>query len=134
MEPIFEFTTPLPKWKNQVVSLNNANKWLRYDQSKIKNEYKDMLKDWHIPTPDKQRKSMFIEFHLTRHNKRVLDSDALGYTIKWTIDAIKDTENEEGMKWLFDDDQITYLVHPAKLDRELLETEITVRVFERYGR
>lgn len=132
MALIFEFTTQCPKWKNQVISLNNVGKWLRFQGSKIKNEYKEMLKEWHIPTPDFEHSSLYIEFHLTRHNGRVLDSDGLGFIIKYTIDAIKETANDDGLRWMTDDDQITYLVKPAVLDRDLLETEITVKVFDKY--
>ena len=134
MTLLFDFTAPAPKYKNQVISLNNVSKWLRFHGSKIKNEYKDTLKEWYIPSPTKEHEALYIEFHLHRHNKRVLDSDALGFIIKYTIDAIKDTENDEGIKWLKDDDQITYLVVPATLNRELLETEIQVKVFDKYDK
>jgi hypothetical protein len=119
-------------YKNQVISLNNIPKWYRFHQSKIKNEYKDMLKEWYIPTPKKEYTSLYIEFHLFRHNKRVLDSDNLGFIIKWTLDSIKETENiEKKIKWLTDDDQIQYMVVPAILNRDLKDTSITVKVFER---
>jgi len=131
VKQLFEFKVPCPKYQQTVISLNNVSKWHRFHQSKIKNTYKDNLKDWYIPTPEKEYKSMYIEFHLMRHNKRVLDSDNLGFIIKWTLDAIKETRNEEkDINWLEDDDQITYLVKPAILDKELLETEIIVKVFE----
>lgn len=121
---LFEFQVAGPKYKNQVVSLNNVGKWIRYQSSPIKNTYKDMIKAWHIPTADVKYKELFIEFRLFRHNKRTLDSDNLGFIIKWTIDAIKELE------WIEDDDQITYIVYPAVLDRELKDTEIKVVVKE----
>jgi len=131
VKQLFQFNTPCPKYKEWVISLNNISKWHRFHQSKIKNQYKENLQSWYIPTPEKEYKSMYVEFHLMRHNKRVLDSDNLGFIIKWTLDAIKETENKElGIKWLKDDDQITYKVVPAKLDKTLLETEIIVKVFE----
>ena len=132
MNLLFEFNTPCPKYKEQVISLNNVSKWLRFHQSKIKNTYKQQLKEWYIPTPNTRYKKLYVEFHLFRHNKRVLDADNLGFIIKWTLDAIKETENPKlKITWLEDDDQIRYLVEPAILDRELLETEIKVKVFEK---
>lgn len=138
---LFEFHTPLPKYKEQVISLNNINKWYRFQSSKIKNEYKELLKDWYIPTPDNTYEALYIEFHLYRHNKRTLDSDNLGFIIKWTIDAIKEINwkiDTTGKKpktiknpgWMIDDDNITYLVKPAILNTDLEETEIKVRVFK----
>jgi len=68
---------------------------------------------------------MFICFSIYRHNRRIFDSDALGFIVKWTIDAIK----ESG--WLVDDNQVTYIVHPSVLNLDLIETEIKVEVYEK---
>jgi hypothetical protein len=125
MKLLFEFTTACPKYKNKVISLNNVGEWIRYSSSKIKNEYKDILKEWNIPTATKQYEKLHFEFHLYRHNKRILDSDALGFIVKWTIDAVKESE------WLIDDNQVSYLVEPAILNRDLVETEILVKVYEK---
>jgi len=124
---LFEFQVAAPKYRNQVISLNNIGKWHRYQSSTIKNLYKDNLKSWNIPEATIKYKSLYIVFHLYRHNKRTLDSDNLGFIIKWTIDAIK----ESG--WLIDDNIITYKVVPAILDRNLLDTEIKVVVYEHDG-
>jgi len=125
MKNLFKFSVACPKHnKEQVVSLNNINKWLRFKKSTISNEYKNLLNDWHIPTPNKKLKKAFIVFELYRHNKRILDSDNLGIIIKWTIDAIKNSG------WLVDDDQIFYTVVPSTLDLSLKETEITLIMFE----
>jgi len=136
---LFQFQTPCPKYKEQVISLNNISKWHRFHSSKIKNEFKDLLKEWYIPTPEKQYESIYVEFMLYRHNKRTLDSDNLGFQIKWIIDAIKETENEDildnkskPITWIIDDDKVKYSVEPAILDRDLLETELKVVVYE-YG-
>jgi len=123
---LFSFNTPCPTYSNKVVSLNNVGKWLRYHKSKISNTYKDNLKDLFIPEASVKLKSAWIVFKLYRHNKRVLDSDNLGFIIKWTIDAIK----EQG--WLIDDNQITYTVFPSVLDKELEETQVSVEFFESF--
>lgn len=122
---LFSFSAPCPKYKEQVVSLNNIGKWYRYNKSKIMNEYKTILKTWHIPEVEEKLEKAYFSFELKRHNKRVLDSDNLGFIIKWTIDAVKEEE------WLLDDNKITYNVIPAIVDRTLKETIITVRMFKK---
>jgi Holliday junction resolvase RusA-like endonuclease len=121
---IFEFNVAAPKYQKQVVSLNNVNKWLRWHKSKISNDYKNMISDWHIPEPTSEFKDILIEFKLYRHNGRVLDADNIGFIVKWTIDAIK----EKG--WLEDDNQVIFTVYPSIMDRELNETEIKVTAFQ----
>ena len=126
MNKIFEFSVACPTYKSDVViSLNNINKWFRYKVSSISNEYKDMLTEWHIPAPNKKLKKVYIVFELYRHNKRILDSDNLGFIIKWTIDAIKNSG------WLIDDDQVLYTVIPSTLNIDLKETEIKITMFEK---
>jgi len=139
---LFEINSPCPKWigtkkakkdgktirrkVEEIISLNNINDWYRFNSSRIKNEYKNLLKEWYIPKATKKHKSLFIEFHLFRHNKKTLDSDNLGFIIKWTIDAIKESN------WMEDDDQITYIVFPAILNRELKDTEIKVIIKDKF--
>jgi len=122
---LLDFSIACPKYRKKVISLNNIPLWYRYQQSKIKNEYKQNLKDFCITTPDKKLTKMFICFSIYRHNRRIFDSDALGFIVKWTIDAIK----ESG--WLVDDNQVTYIVHPSVLNLDLIETEIKVEVYEK---
>lgn len=122
---LLNFNIACPKYRKQVISLNNVGKWLRFHQSKIKNEYKQNLKDFCItPPPAIKYKKLFITFRIYRNNKRILDSDAIGFIVKWTIDAIKE------VGWLVDDDQITYIVFPSILNKDLVESEINVSVFE----
>lgn len=128
-ELITSFNIPLPKGrgknKNKIASLNELPKWHWNDVSKVKKQYKDVISDWYIGDPNGEPlESMAIVFKLKRHNGRILDSDNIGFIIKWTIDAIK----ESG--WLVDDDQITYLVEPSVLDRELIESTIEVACYK----
>jgi hypothetical protein len=129
-EKLFEFNVPCPKYKEQVVSLNNFSKWYRFKGSTIKNTYIELLHEWCIPEPEETLDEILVEYHLYRHNKRVLDADNLGFIIKWTNDAIKNKKNElKNLTFLTDDDQVHYYVKPAVLNRELLETEIKVKVY-----
>lgn len=139
---LFEFNVECPKYQNQVISLNNIEKWYRFHKSKIKNQYKQNLKDFYIPTPDKTYEGIVIDFKLYRHNGKTLDSDNMGFIIKWTIDAIKEINwetqiingKEKTVKnpgWIIDDDNVEYSVTPAVLDRSLLETEVNIKVYAR---
>lgn len=125
---LVEFNIPLPKgkgkFKNQVASLNSVARWHWKSVADIKSDYKHLIKDWYINTSEEPLSSMSIVFEINRHNNRILDSDNLGFIIKWTIDAIK----ESG--WLVDDDQITYLVLPSKLNIDLIETSIKVTCYK----
>lgn len=128
---IFSFHAACPKYQNKVISLNKSDisKWVKWQEAVIKNEYKDNLKEWHIPDPEDGREltNAWLEFRLFRHTGRKFDSDNLGFIIKWTIDAIKE------MGWLKDDDQIIYTVFPSVVDKTLAETEIKVSMFYEYS-
>lgn len=125
---LISFNIPLPKGrgknKNKIASLNEIPKWHWSSVAKVKQEYKSIISDWYIGSYDGEPlSSMTIVFKIKRHNKKILDSDNIGFIIKWTIDAIK----ESG--WLTDDDQITYLVEPSVLDRDLIESLIEVSCY-----
>jgi hypothetical protein len=125
---ILDFNVALPKGsgknKNKIASLNEVLKWHWKSTTECKNGYKDLLKNWYLSksTEDKYEK-MSIVFELHRHNNRMLDSDNIGLIIKWTIDAIKELD------YLIDDDQITYMVIPSKLNRDVVETQINVKCY-----
>jgi hypothetical protein len=122
-EKLFDFTIECPMHFGEIVSLNNVNKWYRYQVSNIKNRFQDELKEWCIPEATEKRESLFLVFEVLRQNKRKFDSDAIGFHIKWIIDAIK-------KDWLIDDDQIFYLVIPSKVENELNEASLKVSVFD----
>lgn len=126
---LHRFCIPLPKGrgknKNKIASLNELPKWHWSSVDKVKREYKSVISDWYIGSYEGEPlKSMTIVFKLQRHNNRILDSDNIGFIIKWTIDAIK----ESG--WLIDDDQITYLVEPSELKTDLIESMIEVICYQ----
>lgn len=139
-KPLFSFKFPWAKYKNSLITLNNISKWKRFHEPKIKNDLKNMLKEWHIKEPNKSdlKEGLFIVFQVLRHNKRILDADNAGIIIKWSIDAIKEInweldENGNWLKhigWIEDDDNIIYTVLPAKYKEGLAETELKVHVFD----
>lgn len=77
------FNIPLPKGKgknkNKVASLNEVPKWHWNAVSKVKSEYKGIIKDWYLEEySGEPLERMSILFELYRHNGRILDSDNLG--------------------------------------------------------
>lgn len=126
--PISSFSLPLPKGrgknKNKIATLNEVPKWHWSSVSKVKNDYKDLIKDWYLEDWNKEPLgSMTVVFSIERHNKRILDSDNIGFIIKWVLDAIKETGT------LVDDDQITYTVNPSIVVEGLVESQIKVECY-----
>ena len=125
--PLFEIVIPVAKYKSkgkmQVISLNNISKWGRFGKTKIKNEYKDLLKEFFIPTNQKEPyKKLNITFHILRENRRKFDADNIVFNIKWFIDSLTET------KWLIDDDKVTFTVVPAEYVENLTEMQLKVVV------
>jgi len=89
IEPILKFKVEVPKGlgknKSKIASLNEYPKWHWATQSKVKKTFKDLLMSWFIPKSEAKLETVKIIFKLYRHNKRVLDSDNLGFIIKWSI-------------------------------------------------
>ena len=127
-EKILEFRVGVPKilsgkGKGRLVSLNTIPLWYRYQKTKIKNQFKDAIKDWFIPKSDKRYKSGSIVFKLYRPTKVKLDADGQIFAYKWIADALV----EQG--WFLDDDKITFVLEPVVHDVNKVETEIKVEVY-----
>jgi hypothetical protein len=129
MKQILEFTIPFPKIpagkrKGQLVTLNSAPYWYRYQKTKIKNGVKTRLTDWLVPKYNGEpHREGRIEFRLYRPSKKRLDADAGSFVNKWIIDTIV----EQG--YFVDDDRITLVLHPVVIEEDRVETDIEVKVF-----
>jgi len=124
---LFEIVIPLAKYKakgkEQLCSLNNYSKWGRFAKTKIKTEYKELLKEFYIPTNNnKPYRNLEIEFQILRHNKRKVDADNLAFNHKWFIDSLVETS------WLTDDDQVTIILVPSKYVANINETQFKIFV------
>jgi Holliday junction resolvase RusA-like endonuclease len=127
-EPLFSFEVALPKgkgkYKSSIASMNKVATWHWSTTLSVKKEFKKLLLDWYIPEASVKLASGTLVFELFRHNKKIIDSDNIGFIVKWTIDAIK----ESG--WLIDDNQIKYVVVPSVVKKELKETTMSVTFFK----
>lgn len=118
---------PFPYWeskgKKQLISLNNTTRWYRYSHTKIKNGYKDLLKEFFIPDPKRQYSSLIIEYQVLRHNKRRVDAmNIIAFSDKWFLDSLVETG------WLSDDDYCFHIIKPAVYTKDLVETQLRVTV------
>jgi len=126
-EPLLDFIMPFPYWeskgKRQLISLNNTHRWFRYGQTKIKNGYKDLLKEFYIPTPSTKYDSLMIEYEVQRHNKRRVDAmNIVAFADKWFLDSLTETG------WLSDDDNCYHMITPARYTPNITETQLRVIV------
>lgn len=117
---------PLAKYKNQLISLNNVSKWQRYSAKKVKDEYKQMLKDFYLVENENDAyKTLTVKFEIIRHNNRKFDADNGAYSYKWIIDTLVE------LGWLLDDDQVRYEVEPSIVNSSLKDTSVRVSIYER---
>jgi len=127
---LFKTVVPLAKFKSkskktgkvteQLCTLNNASRWLRYGRAEIKAKYKSLLKEFFIPEPEdgfRALRSITLEYSILRHNKRKIDTDNLIHNIKWISDLLQD------MNWISDDDKVTLIIRPSTHIETLSETQ-----------
>lgn len=132
-EPLIDMIIPFPYFVSvnkktrtktqQLISLNNMSKWYRFKITEIKNEYKDLLKEFFIPEPLKKHKSLSIQYEVQRHNKRRVDSmNIVAFADKWLLDSLVETG------WLSDDDNCFHTITPAAYREGITETQLRVIV------
>ena len=126
----FIFTPPTFGNKNELCSLNNISRWYRFAKTKIKDEFKNQLKEWSLPVwEDNPFMKAELEYTILRTNRKKMDSDALSLTYKWVQDLLV----EEG--YLTDDDHTKVILNPTQLNVEgSVETSVLVEIklYERY--
>jgi hypothetical protein len=124
----FELTFTPPKVgsgksKNQYCTNNNIPVWYRFLKTKIKNEFKESIKQWYVPVAENTFRRATVTFQIKRDSGRKIDSDAFGVSAyKWFIDSL----TEQG--WLKDDDCVRIILEPAILNCDANETQIHVKV------
>ena len=146
-EPLMDMVIPLPKYKHvdkptkekisktgkiikaqprkefqRIALINNLHKWFRFQKTEVKNNYKELLKDFYISEPTRKYRSGEIEFIIHRDSKAKLDSDAIIFAVKWFTDSLVETGH------LVDDDRITYILKPSIYTPNNAETQLRVIV------
>ena len=133
---IFETIVPLPKFRKKskitgnyseiIATLNNVSQWLRYKKTEIKNQYKQLCRDFFIPEPPDEWKpitSVVLEYTILRHNTKRIDTDNVIFASKFLADLLVD------MGYLIDDNQVTLIIKPYIVDKSLVETQLSMRMY-----
>lgn len=146
-EPLMDMVIPMPKYKHvekatkqkinkagkvikaqprkefqRIALINNLHKWFRFQKTEVKNNYKEILKDFYIPEPLVQYNSGQIDFIIHRDTKAKLDSDAIIFAVKWFTDALVESGH------LKDDDKIVHVLNPSVYTPNNAETQLRVIV------
>ena len=139
MEAILERRLPLPKTRQKMAkskkhpetrfsevlcTLNNVSSWIRWGKAKIKNDYKDHLKEYFIPEPEKLYESFTIHYRLLRPTKAKLDKDNVVFGLKWLADTM------EELGYVKDDKVVNFKSFDTLHDSSLSETMFEVRIVE----
>ena len=126
-EQIIDVTIPYPKIgsgkkKNQLLTLNNLTSINHFILSKVKNDFKKMMKDWFLPDGNVFYDYLVIETKIVRHNRRKLDAVNTAYIVK----LIEDCMMELG--WIIDDcnDEIHLL--PTSYRTDINETMLQIKI------
>lgn len=132
---LFQTVIPLPKFKSkskktgivteQICTLNNHSRWIRWGKTEIKNNYKELLKDFFIPEPEEEPfRKLLLRYTVLRHNKRRIDAMNTMFADKWCLDLMVE------MGHLTDDDQCTHIIHPAVYVDNITETMLKLEVYK----
>jgi hypothetical protein len=126
---------PLPKKKTRskstnkvtetICTLNNISSWIRFSKTKIKNDYKNLLQDLFIPEPDKEYKSIVIEYRILRDSNRQIDKDNVVFSLKWLSDLL------EELGYIKNDNVVNFRSFDTKHDLTLDETMLEIRIVDK---
>ena len=110
---------------DEVASTNNLSKWWQQSKTRIKNDFKNIVKEWYLPEWDNNYfRRAEVHFTILRTNYRKMDADSLGpSTYKWALDCL----TEQG--YIIDDDQCKVVLNPTLLGQSgNVETMVRMQV------
>lgn len=110
---------------DEVASTNNLSKWWKQSKTRIKENFKTIIKEWYLPEWDGNiYRRAEVHYTILRTNYRGMDSDALGpSTYKWALDCL----TEQG--YITDDDQCKVVLNPTLLGQSgNVETMIRMQI------
>ena len=134
---ILERKLPLPKTKQKMkktkkfpelrytevlCTLNNVGSWIRWGKTKIKNDYKEHLKEFFIPEPDEQYEVLTIQYRIIRNTNHKLDKDNIIFGLKWLSDLL------EELNYIKDDKVVNFQSFDTVVDKSLSETMFEIRI------
>jgi len=131
-ELLFETIVPLAKFTRiskitkkpteQLCTLNNYSRWSKYGLKELKNQYKNLLREFFIPEPEfEPLNNIILDYQILRHNKRKVDVDNVIINQKWISDLLQD------MNWISDDDQVTLVLRPSIFHKGISETQFKLK-------
>lgn len=106
-------------------TLNNVSSWIKFAKTKIKNDYKDMLKELVLPEPERQYEAIVIEYRIVRHNKSKLDKDNVVFGLKWLADTLQE------LGYVEDDKVVNFRSFDTIIDTSLEETMFEIRLIDK---
>jgi len=129
---LFQTKIPLPKYRTKskktkkytevLCTLNTISKWYRYSKTKIKNDYKTILKELSVPEPTMQYDSILIEYRIIRHTKQNIDKDNVVFALKWLSDLL------EELGYIKNDNVVNFSSFDTTYDLSAEETMLEIRV------
>ncbi len=113
---------PEKRFSEVICTLNNVGRWIRWDKVKIKNTYKDHLREYFIPEPEEQYTALNIKYRIVRHNKSTLDKDNVIFGLKWLADLL------EELGYVKDDKVVNFESFDTVVDASLPETMFQIQI------
>jgi hypothetical protein len=108
------------RYKNQYATVNTLPYWYRYQKTKIKNSFKEMLRNWYFPESEITYDFAEITFKIIKPTKIRQDPDAFGASAyKWAIDTLVE------QKYIIDDMNIRIILEPTELGNKKI-SELTI--------
>lgn len=122
---ITEISVPFLMKGKQVLTINSFGKLHWADKSKVKNEYKDLLKSWFIDDSIRLPKNIHFEWQPIYKDNRKKDAINVAPTIK----VVEDIFVESGC--LEDDDMTSHHIKVRKTDKSRSNHSLHCRIYER---
>jgi len=94
-------------------------------KSKLKNEYKTLLKDWFLDEDDKLPKEIHFDIQPIYKDKRRRDAINVALMHKTLEDSIVELGSLE------DDNQTSVTIHQMRVDKTLNQHVLKIKIFER---
>ena len=113
---------PEKRFSEVLCTLNNVNRWIRWDKTKIKNDYKTLLKDYFIPEPDERYDALTIQYRILRNTDQKLDKDNVVFGLKWLSDTL------EELGYVEDDRVVNFESFDTITDKTLSETMFEIKI------
>lgn len=124
MELLKEFKVPIMMNKKAICTINSWSNLHWATKSKLKNQYKEMLKSWFLDD-EKLPKELHIETQPIYKDKRKRDAINCATSIK----VIEDCLVEIGA--LEDDDMTSHCIKARMIDTALINHELVIKLYRR---